>query len=501
MTIRFLKSWNGYYEGQIVTNPAGGNSEATLIGLGYAVADLDGPDNGLLPVTAQTDAATGGVSFTGQAPTLQKVSEVAVAIFCQGSDGRYACTDGLNSTGGEQGKQIFVVTGDPFGDGTRSFLTLTFYTQLRSVAGATPTSGDIIDVWWLSTGEILFSGAYTIGGIAGCCNIYRAKESSPGSGVWTVGADAGATDRKPVIEMGMVTGTQTPYVRTLHARSLCEATVGSSKVVVIGEYNVASSRTAGGTNDQVRYYTSTDGGRTFAVLITFNQAGTNHVSHAHSVVQDSASGNIFFLLGDIAKSAILRWDGTSAAPAANTAPSAYGSTSGWAFYGSGADWTTGDLLFDEVGGHFLSDVDLPTSTSGNAAMHIDCGFVRTFKGRDIERVDNRAPLIGIRSSSTGAFFFFSLISSNDGLVNAFRVWASGDGKKWVAIGLITQHYASYLGNINNVFFDSSGRMIVCGVGSTKGAWLMPASAVINRGTSLAFSENWLTMPSSSDVLS
>jgi lysophospholipase L1-like esterase len=45
MTIRFTKSWNGYYEGQIVSNPAGGNTEAQLIALGYAVSDLDGPDN------------------------------------------------------------------------------------------------------------------------------------------------------------------------------------------------------------------------------------------------------------------------------------------------------------------------------------------------------------------------------------------------------------------------------------------------------------------------
>lgn len=55
MTIRFIKSWNGYYEGQIVTNPAGGNSEATLISLGYAVSDLDGPDKSGDPVTVSAD--------------------------------------------------------------------------------------------------------------------------------------------------------------------------------------------------------------------------------------------------------------------------------------------------------------------------------------------------------------------------------------------------------------------------------------------------------------
>jgi len=63
MTIRFTKSWNGYYEGQIVTNPAGGNTEAQLIALGYAVSDLDGPGNGLQFVKSATDAVSGAVSL------------------------------------------------------------------------------------------------------------------------------------------------------------------------------------------------------------------------------------------------------------------------------------------------------------------------------------------------------------------------------------------------------------------------------------------------------
>lgn len=63
MTIRFLKSWNGYFEGQIVSNP-NGRTEADLITLGYAVADLDGPDNTPLPVTATTNPVTGWISLS-----------------------------------------------------------------------------------------------------------------------------------------------------------------------------------------------------------------------------------------------------------------------------------------------------------------------------------------------------------------------------------------------------------------------------------------------------
>ena len=58
MTIRFTKSWNGYYEGQIVTSPSG-RTEAELIALGYAVSDLDGPDNSGPLARFNTDPLTG----------------------------------------------------------------------------------------------------------------------------------------------------------------------------------------------------------------------------------------------------------------------------------------------------------------------------------------------------------------------------------------------------------------------------------------------------------
>ena len=65
MTIRFTKSWNGYYEGQIVTNPAGGNTEAQLIALGYAVSDLDGPDNSFELAKVATDTSGNVTGLVG----------------------------------------------------------------------------------------------------------------------------------------------------------------------------------------------------------------------------------------------------------------------------------------------------------------------------------------------------------------------------------------------------------------------------------------------------
>ena len=79
MTIRFTKSWNGYYEGQIVTNPAGGNTEAQLIALGYAVSDLDGPDNSFELAKFATDPLTGNVTgLVGPGGLQVPVGEVAI---------------------------------------------------------------------------------------------------------------------------------------------------------------------------------------------------------------------------------------------------------------------------------------------------------------------------------------------------------------------------------------------------------------------------------------
>lgn len=58
MTIRFITAWNGHSADQIVSG-LGTSEEARMISLGFAVADLDGPGNGSLPITATTDPLTG----------------------------------------------------------------------------------------------------------------------------------------------------------------------------------------------------------------------------------------------------------------------------------------------------------------------------------------------------------------------------------------------------------------------------------------------------------
>lgn len=62
MTIRFVQQWNGYSPDTIVT--LAGAEETRLIGLGYAVTDLDGPGNTPLPVTSTTNLTGRSVFLT-----------------------------------------------------------------------------------------------------------------------------------------------------------------------------------------------------------------------------------------------------------------------------------------------------------------------------------------------------------------------------------------------------------------------------------------------------
>lgn len=62
MTIRILQQWNGYSPDQIVSNLSG-TEETRLIGLGFATADLDGANDGVLVDAKLTTTPSGGVAI------------------------------------------------------------------------------------------------------------------------------------------------------------------------------------------------------------------------------------------------------------------------------------------------------------------------------------------------------------------------------------------------------------------------------------------------------
>jgi hypothetical protein len=148
-----------------------------------------------------------------------------------------------------------------------------------------------------------------------------------------------------VLSLGESKGKQTPGVRILH-RGFTEIVVGTSRRLIVGEYNVAKTRISGGANDQVRILQSKDRGRTWSTIYTFNTDGIHSIRHIHAVRQDPISQLIYFALGDSGtEKGIIAWDGRSAWPAESLAPRDFRGEPG--FYASTDQlrfWVT-DLLF------------------------------------------------------------------------------------------------------------------------------------------------------------
>lgn len=147
-------------------------------------------------------------------------------------------------------------------------------------------------------------------------------------------------DRAAVLNLGDTAtngksdgSTQGSLINALGTRGIAKCTVNGQTILLIGEYNTNSAANTDpvAAGAQVRVWRSDDLGITWSILLTFNTntGGNRQVRHCHYVGQDPYTGYIYFGFGDSGTSAIIRWDGVSAAPPANTLPSAFSNTPGW----------------------------------------------------------------------------------------------------------------------------------------------------------------------------
>lgn len=198
-------------------------------------------------------------------------------------------------------------------------------------------------------------------------------------------------DRAAVLNIGDTTSngksdgtTQTSLVNVLGTRGWCVATVNGQQIVLLGEYstNAASNTDPVAVNAQVRIWKSTDLGKNWSVLLTFNTniGGSRQVRHNHYIGQDPYTGYIYFGFGDSATSCLIRWDGASAAPPANTLPSSFGDYPGWLgvglqnfssyVNGSGQTnvdvWQVTDLIFTQD--WIINPADNGDSTAANRGI-------------------------------------------------------------------------------------------------------------------------------------
>lgn len=315
---------------------------------GYVVADSSATEDleyaGCTPVSYWATP-----SNANRLVGLRNPVVIPEVLFAQGPDGRWLGTQ-YDGTYGNFLARLFVATGTT-GNLTKTTLAVTEPAQgLKNAAGTALGSGDIFGAWWIDSTSFLFA-VRSIGAPfgTGCCFLYYCKWNGS---AWTVGNNASTYDNKQaVLDVGTTGGSSVVNNIVLHARSMDTDGAGNW---CIWDYNVNASRTGGGANDQVRIMKSADGGKTWSKLLSWNTSG-NQIRHVHACRYDPYGKKWYFLLGDAPNNCIIRWDGTSTAPADNTALSNFKLTPGWEVIQDGWPTESGDLSIHSNGIMYLPD--------------------------------------------------------------------------------------------------------------------------------------------------
>lgn len=292
----------------------------------------------------------------------------------------------------------------------------------------------------------------------------------------------------------------TPGVRVLHQRSLCEYTKNDgTKVVLVAEYNVANAgtnapRTAGGANDQLTLWQSTDDGCSFSRVVQFNTGGVRRYSHFHGVVYNKYTRRVYMLLGDIGdENAVIMWDGESAVPNGGTNPThaQIAAAPGWAVMFGNELCRYGDLIFTPAGDIVgLPDSDSNPELLGNATLsipaknldaYVACKITHRLEtvvaGKRLVRYKNIPPLIGLLHSS-GVMVYGSLRTPDNGAGGnnvagpTFEpyhwFWTSVDGSEWSPAAKIRNFQNAATGNVLDLWEDSKGN-VIAGVAFARGS--------------------------------
>lgn len=306
-------------------------------------------------------------------------------ILGQFSDGSFLAYDDWPGAG-EGSARLARIVGDPMAGGVATAMAQTSTGASNNLANAAGTgigssANSITQAWIASNGDVFFVMVAT----GNLHHLYRAK-----TGTYTVGSDAGYTNKRACIDIGLYGGTHADQVRSFNQRAFLEARVGAATHLFFCEYNVTSGRTSGSGGagkDQAIVYRSTDGGTTWATFLEFNTGGSHVIDHFHGAVQDPHTGWIYFMAGDSgSECALIAYNGTAAAPAANTPLATIGATAGWKVISGSELHRYTDLCFDKDGLFSIPDCDTETAEAGSTA------FVATRLPRMLEFVVSVAPV-------------------------------------------------------------------------------------------------------------
>lgn len=436
--------------------------------------------------------ATGATSYAwmpvnGRIFGFSGVTTIAEIVFDQSKGGKYLYTQ-QDVTYGSFGSALSIATGTLASMSKTSLQSVTNVSNLKDDAGAAITAGDVACAWWLSETRFLFVGRRLSD------NKYFLWLCNYNGSAWTVGANSALfDDTKAVLALGLYSGGQAALSGILHARSLA---VKSSTEAVIGEYNIASGRVSGGANDAVRVYRTTDGGATWTAILTFNTSG-NQIRHCHAVKYDKWTGEWYMVFGDDPNSAVVRWDGSSASPSANTAltQAGIGSTAGWECMhdAAGLECRSGDLAIHPQSVHYMAD-NSEANTSTKYAFQVGKTHVMSrVQSNQYERTTGRPPLLCCEMPN-GAAFWASMREATDTgaspeTFQGYDFWYTPDGVSFARIAKTRDNSAITSGVISNMFMTNEGKIVISGT-NAKGCKLLPSASNSGQGSIVVTPTAW-----------
>lgn len=426
-------------------------------------ADGTGIDNPeILLARRPTDVVPAGVAAAAVSP---------VGVFAQHPDGRYLCYDTWQGTTSGVGRQrLALYNGDPSVNFNPVNLTQLTQTDIRSANALLKPDGTAIDYtnanvtqgWIAPNGDIWF----LITENANRHFLYRAKADT-----FTVGSDAGYTNKRACLAVGLEGGVHGDNIRIFCRQSLLFAQVAGATHIYLAEYNIASGRVSGSGGagkDQAICWKSTDNGATWSEFLKFNTAGSHVTDHFHAALQCPYSGLLYFLTGDTdAENAVIVYDGISSPPAANSTFAQIHTTAGFrVLYGSELHRYT-DFCFGPQTVYSLPDADT------EAADIKSLGYVSTVMPKMMEyvstvgpvaRIDNIPPAMCLQTRAKAALCL-SFLSSNAAVAgNPFLdMWSADfEGGTWTLIGRFYNQRAGSGGVCRSFFEDRQGNIWISG---------------------------------------
>lgn len=479
-TIRLRASADGVIEYDSALVPAMLNKIPAFL-----ATDISGNVTGLV----SGDGIPNSVSV-GNIQGFSAATSIPEIVFDQSKGGKYLFTQ-YDGTYGNYTSSLSIATGTLTSMTKTSIQTATNVSALKDTAGAAITAGAIVCAWWISETRFMFVGKKN------STNTNYVWICDFNGGAWKVGSNSTTFDNgNAVLALGLYSGGQAALSGVLHSRSV--AMNADASKILIAEYNVATGRVSGGANDAIRVYQSTDQGATWSALLTHNTSG-NQMRHWHFVKFDAFNSNRPWLIGggDDPLSALIGWDGSSSAPAANTplTQAGFAGYPGWEVMHdtAGIECRSGDIAIHPQTLHYMSDnSEVNTATKYNFHISKQKPLQRV-RSNEHDRTIGRSPLICCELPN-GAAIWGTIREAQD-LGAAPEEWQgydflyTPDGVSFHKIAKTRDVSSSGTGTLSNIFMSNEGILVISGL-NARGCKLRPSASTNGEGSLLVTLQPW-----------